>query len=73
MPLIEEPHLTGFLQVAATSRKLVHIYVVETTRAAAILKQRKEEAEEYLKYHKACQKFGVVIEEIEEPDLVVPR
>lgn len=50
MPIVDDEHLIEFLKVAATSTKLVHIYVLEINRAAAILKKMKEEAQALLKF-----------------------
>ena len=41
LPIIDDPHMASFLEVAATSTKLVHIYVVEMTATAALLKKRR--------------------------------
>ena len=73
LTIIDDPHMASFLEVAATSTKLVNIYVVEMTAAAALLKKRKEEAEEFLTFVKACKKSMVVIEEIDEPEPIVPK
>ncbi|XP_041989572.1 uncharacterized protein LOC121740965 isoform X2 [Salvia splendens] len=72
LPIVEDTHLKDFLKVASTTTKLVHIYVVEITRAQAILKKMKEEAQELLSF-KASKPPGVIIEEIEEATPNVPR
>ena len=74
MPMTDDPHLAAFLEVAATSTRLVPIYVVEMTAAAALLKKRREEAEEFLKFVKDRKKSKVVLEEIDEPEtIIVPK
>ena len=74
MPIIDDPHMAAFLEVAATSTRLVHIYVVEMTAAAALLKKWKEEAEKFLKFVEDRKKSKVVIEEIDEPETItVPK
>ena len=72
MPIIEEPHLKDFLKVASTSTKLVHMYVVELTRAVALLKKMKVKAEELLRF-RALKTPRVIIEEIEESEPIVPN
>ncbi|XP_042064339.1 uncharacterized protein LOC121808064 [Salvia splendens] len=72
LPIVEDTHLTDFLKVASMTTKLVHIYVVEITRANALLKKMKDEAQELLRF-RAAKPPGVIIEEIEETEPSVPK
>ncbi|KAG6406722.1 hypothetical protein SASPL_134331 [Salvia splendens] len=60
--------------VASSSKsRLVHVYVVEMTPADARARQQEDQIELFKKFMQSKSPSSVVIEEIEEPHLVVPK
>ena len=71
LPIIDEYRMDEFLQFALTKERLMHVYVVETTKAQATMKL-KEDAKKFEDSLYKVKSNNVVIEEIEEPEGSVP-
>ena len=73
-PLMDEDDVSRFMKVASTSKsRLVHVYVLEITPAHARARQQEDQIEFFKKILETKSSSRVVIEEIEEPHLGVPK
>ena len=70
-PLLDEEHFTRFLCLATKFEKLIHMYGIETTVAKAKARHKRDQMK-YLKDY-INLKSKVVIEEIDEPPMVIPK
>lgn len=71
-PLIDEEHLKRFKKLANKLERIVHVYVLEITEVEARARKHKDQ-EAYMKDYFSPKSKGVVIEEIDEPPLVVSK
>lgn len=70
-PLLDEEHFTRFLYLATKLEKLICVYAIETIVAEAKARHKRDQME-YLKDY-INPKSKVVIEEIDEPPMDIPK